>query len=138
VSGQQLAGDDVLVQEMGWRADRLRDADELARWRPDVQVTAAEIWAGATEDGLSVVGWSRRHVLWAGSPPEVIALLPFLERPMAQVAAELGVSSLDGHGLHFEDVAGAVLDGRASGHWAAKAIAWLDAGFPAVGYQAGL
>jgi hypothetical protein len=23
----------VLVQEMGWRADRVRDADEVARWR---------------------------------------------------------------------------------------------------------
>jgi hypothetical protein len=66
----------------------------------------------------------------------VIAVLPLLERPMAQVAAELGVASLDGHGLGFEDVVGAALDGR--GYWAEKAIAWLDAGFPAARHEAGL
>jgi hypothetical protein len=30
------------------------------------------------------------------------------------------------------------LDGRASTHWAEKAVAWLDAGFPAARYQGGL
>jgi hypothetical protein len=68
----------------------------------------------------------------------VIALLPLLERPMAQVAAELGVASLDGHGLGFGDVVDAALDVRASGYWAEKAIAWLDAGFPAARYRGGL
>jgi hypothetical protein len=68
----------------------------------------------------------------------VIALLPLLERPMAQVGAELGVGSLDGHGLGFEDVVGTALDWRASGYWAEQAIAWLDAGFPAAGYQGSL
>ena len=57
---------------------------------------------------------------------------------MAQVAAELGVGSLDGHGLGFKDVVGAALDGRASGYWAEKAIAWLDAGFPAARCWGGL
>jgi hypothetical protein len=68
----------------------------------------------------------------------VIALLPLLERPMTQVAAELGVGSLDGHGLGFEDVVGAALDGRASSYWAEQAIAWLDAGFPAARQEGGL
>lgn len=57
---------------------------------------------------------------------------------MAQVAAELGVGSLDGHGLGLEDVVGTALGWRASGYWAEKAIAWLDAGFPAARYQGGL
>jgi hypothetical protein len=68
----------------------------------------------------------------------VIALLPLLERPVAQVAAELGVGGLDGHGLGLEAVVGAALDQRASGYWAEKAIAWLDSGFPAARYQDGL
>jgi hypothetical protein len=83
-----------------------------------------------------MVGRPGQHVLWAGSRPGVIALLPLLERPMAQVAAELGVGSLDGHGLGFGDVVDAGLEG--SGHWAEKAIAWLEAGFPAAGCQGGL
>lgn len=112
-----MAGDDVRVQEMGWRADRVRDADEVVRWRPAVGVSSASgTWAGASEDGRWVVGRPGRHVLRAGSPPGVIALLPLLERPMAQVAAELGVGSLDRHGLGFEDVVDAALDGRASGY----------------------
>jgi hypothetical protein len=68
----------------------------------------------------------------------VVALLPLLDRPMAQVAAGLGVGGLDGHALGFEDVVGAALDGRASAHWAEKAVAWLDAGFPADSCQGGL
>jgi hypothetical protein len=100
--------------------------------------SASGTWAGASEDGRWVVGRPGRHVLWAGSLPGVIALLPLLERPMVQVAAELGVASLDGHRLGFEDVVGAALAGRASGYWAEQAIAWLDAGFPADAYRDGL
>ena len=33
---------------------------------------------------------------------------------------------------------GAALDWHASGYWPEKAIAWLDAGFPAARYQGGL
>jgi len=99
---------------------------------------ASGTWAGASEDGRwLVVGLPGRHVLRAGSPPGVIALLPLLERPVAQVAAELGAGSLDGHGLGFEDVVGAAL-GEGGGYWAEKAVAWLDAGFPAAGQQGGL
>jgi len=54
---------------------------------------------------------------------------------MARVAAALGVSSLDGHVLGLGDVVDAALAWRASGHWIEKAIAWLDAGFPAARYQ---
>jgi hypothetical protein len=68
----------------------------------------------------------------------VVALLPLLERPMGQVAAGLGVVGIDEHGLGLEDVVDAALDGRASGHWAEMAVAWLDAGFPAARYQGGL
>ena len=57
---------------------------------------------------------------------------------MPEVAARLGVGSLDGHGLGFEDVVGAALAWRAGGYWAEQAIAWLNAGFPAARYQAGL
>lgn len=85
-----------------------------------------------------MVGRPGRHVLWAGSPQGAIALLPLLERPVAQVAAELGVGSLDGHGLGFEDVVDVALAGRASAYWAEKAIAWLDTGFPAARYEVGL
>jgi hypothetical protein len=138
LSGQLLSGDDVVVKEMGWRADRVRGADELVRWRPAIQVSAEGVWAGASEDGRWMVGRPGWHVLRAGSPPGMIALLPLLERPMAQVAAELGAGSLEGHGLGFEEVMRAALDGRASGYWAAKAIAWLDAGFPAARYRDGL
>ena len=139
LSRQLLTSDDVLVQELGWRADRVRDADELVLWRPTIGVSSVSgTWAGASEDGRWVVGRPGRHVLWADSPPGVVALLPLLERPMDQVAAGLGVVSIDEHGLGFEDVVGAALDGRASGHWAEKAVAWLDAGFPAAGYQGGL
>jgi hypothetical protein len=65
----------------------------------------------------------------------VIALLPMLEHPMAEVAAELGAGGLTGHGLGFERVVAAALDERSSGYWAAAAIAWLEAGFPAAGYR---
>ena len=85
-----------------------------------------------------MVGRPGQHVLWAGSPPGLIALLPLLERPMAEVAAGLGVSGLDQHALGFEDVVGAALDVPAGTYWAEKAIAWLDAGFPAARYQGGL
>jgi hypothetical protein len=138
VSGQWLAGDDVLVREMGWRADPVRDADEVVRWVPAVRVSSASgTWAGASEDGRWVVGLPGRHVLRADSPPGVIALLPLLERPAAEVAAELGVGSLDGHGLGFEAVVAAAL-GEGGGYWAEKAVGWLDAGFPAAGQQDGL
>jgi hypothetical protein len=126
------------VQEQGWRADRVRDADEMVRWRPSVQVTAAGIWAGPADQGHWVVGRPGQAVMRVSSPGAEIALLPLLERPMAQVAADLGVGSLTGHGLGFERVVGAALDVRASGYWAARAIAWLEAGFPAAGYRDGL
>jgi hypothetical protein len=139
LSRWRLAGDDVVVEEMGWRSDRARDSDEQVRWIPAIRVSSASgTWAGASEDGRWVVGRPGRHVLRAGSPPGVIALLPLLGRPMAQVAAELGVGSLDVHGLGFENVVEAALDGRASGYWAEQAIAWLDAGFPAARYRGGL
>ena len=98
--------------------------------------SASGTWAGASEDGRWVVGLPGRHVLWADSPPGVIGLL--LERPTAEVAGELGVESLDGHGLGFADVAGAALAWRGSAYWTEKAIAWLNAGFPAAGHQDGL
>ena len=92
LSRELLTGDDVLVQELGWRADRVRDADELVLWRPTIEVSSvSETWAGASADGRWVVGRPGRHVLWADSPPGVVALLPLLERPMDQVAAGLGV-----------------------------------------------
>jgi hypothetical protein len=65
-------------------------------------------------------------------------LLPLLERPIGQVAAELGVGTLEGHGLGFEDVVDAGLAWGGSGYWAEKAIAWLDSGFPAARFQSGL
>jgi hypothetical protein len=139
LSRELLAGDDVLVQELGWRADRVRDADEVVLWRPTIGVSSVSgTWAGASEDGRWVVGRPGRHVLWADSPPGVVALLPLLERPMGQVAAGLGLVGIGEHGLGLEDVVGAALDGRASGHWAEKAVAWLDAGFPAARYQGSL
>jgi hypothetical protein len=139
LSRRLLAGDDVLVQEMGWRTDRVRDADEVVRWRPAVRVSSASgTWAGASEDGRWVVGRPGRHVLRADSRPGVVALLPLLERPAAEVAAELGVESLDGHGLGFADVVGVALSWRGSAYWTEKAIAWLDTGFPAAGHQDGL
>jgi hypothetical protein len=118
-----------------WRSDRVRDADETVRWRPTIQVTAAGRWAGPTDDGRWVVGTPDRHVLLAGSPTGVIALLPLLERPMTAVAADLGVSSLTQHSLGFERVLDAALDERGSGRWTAYAIAWLDDGFPTVWYR---
>jgi hypothetical protein len=99
---------------------------------------ASGTWAGVSEDGRWVVGVPGRHVLRAGSPPGVIGLLPLLERPVAEVAAELGVESLDGHGLGFADVVGAALSWRGSAYWTEKAIAWLDTGFPPAGHQDGL
>jgi hypothetical protein len=92
----------------------------------------------ASEDGRWVVGLPGSHVAWAGSSAGVIALLPLLERPVAEVVAELGVGSVEAHGLGLEDVVDAALDGRASGYWAEKAVAWLDAGFPAARHQGGL
>lgn len=131
-----MSRDDVLVQETGWRADRVRDADEVVRWMPAVRVSSSSgTWAGAVEDGRWVVGLPGQHVLWAVSRPGVIALLPLLEQPMAQVASALGVGSLAGHMLGFEDVVGTALAWRASSYWIEKAIAWLDAGFPAARYQ---
>jgi hypothetical protein len=62
-------------------------------------------------------------------------LLPLLERQMAQVAAELGIGDLTGHGLGFEDVLAGALSGSGSGYWAERAIAWLEAGFPTQGYR---
>ena len=70
----------------------------------------------------------------AYSPAGVIALLPLLERPMAEVAADLEVTSLTQHSLAFERVVGAALDTRAGGHWAACAITWLKDGFPVAGH----
>lgn len=128
--------EDVTVADTGeWRSDRLRDADETVRWQPMIQVTAAGRWAGPTDDGRWVVGTPDRHTLLALSPAGVIALLPLLERPMTEVAAALGVSSLTQHGLAFERVVDAALDERSSGHWAADAIAWLNDGFPVVWYR---
>lgn len=62
-------------------------------------------------------------------------MLPLLERPVAEVASELGVESLDGHGLGFANVVSAALGWRGSSYWVEKAIAWIDAGFPAAGHQ---
>ena len=124
--------------EMGWRTDRVRDADESVRWRPALRVTAAGVWAGQAGDGRWVVGRPGRHVMRVDSPAGVIALLPLLERPMAGVAAELGAGSLSGHGLGFERVVDAAFDERAGAHWAGLAIAWIDAGFPAAFYRDGL
>ena len=81
-----------------------------------------------------MVGTPDRHVLFAHSAAGVIALLPLLEQPMAQVAAELQVASVTQHGLDFERVVGAALDMRAGGHWAACAIAWLKDGYPLAGH----
>jgi hypothetical protein len=54
--------------------------------------------------------------------------------PLAEVAADLEVTSLTQHGLAFERVMGAALDRRAGGHWAACAITWLKDGFPVAGH----
>lgn len=59
-------------------------------------------------------------------------MLPLLERPMSEVAADLQVTSLTQHSLPFERVVGAALDG--SGYWAAFAITWLENGFPLAGH----
>lgn len=96
------------------------------------------MWAGQAESGSWVVGRPGQHVLPVDSPAGVVALLPLLERPLAQVAADLGVGSLTRHGLNFERVVGAALDERSSAHWAAHAVAWLDAGFPTAEYQVAL
>jgi hypothetical protein len=53
---------------------------------------------------------------------------------MAEVAADLKVTSLTQHSLAFERVVGAALDTRADGHWAACAITWLKDGFPVAGH----
>jgi hypothetical protein len=53
---------------------------------------------------------------------------------MAEVAANLEVTSLTQHSLAFERVVGAALDTRAGGHWAACAITWLKDGFPVAGH----
>ena len=118
-----------------WRSDRLRDVDETVRWRPTIPVSARRTWAGHTVDGRWVVGTPGRHVLFTHSPAGIIALLPLLERPMAEVAADLEVTSLAQHRLAFERVVGAALDTRAGGggHWAACAITWLKDGFPVAG-----
>lgn len=94
--------------------------------------------------GWRVGGWpvaggtARASCTVAGSRPGVIGLLPLLERPTAEVTAGLGVGRLDGHGLGFEAVVDAALAWRASGYWTERAIAWLDAGFPAAGYEGAL
>lgn len=124
--------------EIGWRTDRVLDADESVRWRPALRVTEAGIWAGQADDGRWIVGRPGRRVMRTGSPGGVIALLPLLQRPMAEVAAELGAGSLTGHGLGFERVVDAAFDERASAHWAGSAIAWIEAGFPARWYGDGL
>jgi hypothetical protein len=49
---------------------------------------------------------------------------------MAEVAANLKVTSLTQHSLAFERVVGAALDTLADGHWAARAITWLKDRFP--------
>ena len=51
---------------------------------------------------------------------------------MAEVAADLEVTSLTQHSLAFERVVGAAL--RANGHWAACAVTWLKDGFPVAGH----
>jgi hypothetical protein len=53
---------------------------------------------------------------------------------MTEVAADLEVTSLTQHSLAFERGVDAALDKRASGHWAAFAIAWLKDGFPVAGH----
>jgi hypothetical protein len=125
----------VFVESTGWCSDRFRDTDETVRWRPVIEVTGAGVWAGQTENESWVVGRPGHHVLPVDSLPGAIALLPLLERPMVEVAAYLAVGSLAEHPLGFERVVAAALDKRSSGYWAAHAIAWLDAGFPAARYQ---
>lgn len=39
--GHELPGDGGLVQEQDWRADRIRDADDLVCWRAAIPVSAA-------------------------------------------------------------------------------------------------
>ncbi|RZQ61439.1 hypothetical protein [Amycolatopsis suaedae] len=118
-----------------WRADRLRDDDEIVRWRPVLRVSQAATWAGRDVDDRWVVGKPGAHVLRAESAQGVIALLPLLDRPVTEVAAELGtgVSSLPCHDLGLERVLGAALHRDSSGHWTTRAIAWIDAGFPFAG-----
>jgi hypothetical protein len=121
--------------EAGWRWDPVRDADAAVQWRPVIEVSRAGAWAGQAEDGSWVVGRPGQHVLSADSPAGVVALLPLLERPMAQVAADLGAGDLTQHGLNLERVVGAALDERSSPHWTAHAISWLYAGFPTAEFQ---
>lgn len=125
----------MFVEDAGWRSDQARDTGETVLWRPFIRVTRAGVWAGQTDNGNWMVGRPGRHVLPVDSLPGVVALLPLLERSMAQVAADLEVGSLAEHGLGLERVVAAALDERSSAHWAAHAIAWLDAGFPAAEYQ---
>jgi hypothetical protein len=118
-----------------WRSDLLRDTDQTVRWRPTIRVSApGRTWAGPATDGRWVVGAPDRHVLFAQSPGGAIALLPLLERRMAEVAADLEATDLTQHGLAFERVVGTALDERASGYWAASAIAWLKDGYPVAGH----
>ena len=113
-----------------WRSDPLRDADETVRWRPAIPVFRGT-WAGPAAEGQWMVGTPGSHVLFAHSPAGVLSLVPLLERPMSEVAAELDVTSLAQHGLGFERVVGLALDG--GGRWAAFAILWLEDGFPMAG-----
>lgn len=94
-----------------------------------IRVTHAGKWVGRADDGRWVVGEPGRHVLPTDSPPGMIAFLPLLEKPMEQVAAELGVTSLAGHALGFEHVLERALAGW-SVYWTELAVAWLEAGFP--------
>jgi hypothetical protein len=115
-----------------WRSDPLGAADGTVRWRPTIPVWAqGRRWAGPTADGQWVVGTPGSHVWFAQSPHGALSLLPLLERPMSEVAAELEVTSLAQHGLAFERVVGFALDG--GGRWAALAITWLEDGFPVAG-----
>lgn len=115
--------------------DRIRDGDGAVRWQPEVEVTAAGVWAGPADDGRWVVGAPGRHVVRVDSPPGVIALLPLLERPLENIKQALGVSTLARHPLRFEQVVDAALSERSSSHWAALAIRWLADGFPTTWYQ---
>ena len=103
---QHAMADDRHSQARRWRSDRLRDRDEFVRWRPTIPVSGVRTWAGPAVDGRWLVGTPNKHVLFAHSAAGVVALLPLLERPMAEVAAELEVASLTRHSLDFERVVG--------------------------------
>jgi len=120
----------VNYQQPSWRADSVRDADEVVRWRPTIAVELGRTWAGPTDDGRWAVGEPGVYVLTTDSRAGAVALMPLLERPMADVKEELG--GLAG----VERMLEAAFE--TSPYWTARAIAWLEAGFPAGAYREAL